>query len=226
MTTARNLLAGLSLSAAVSMPAFAAAPATPSPAAPAATVAAAPVAATTAIDSFKARHGKVVELVKKGATNESLQKEVDQLLNYKSLAETSLGGAARYESKCAPRCAEFETLLSRLIRENYLKRIRSDKKYEMTYVGEEAKVRGTHVTTQVALTRDGKPEVVEVVYVMTETSAGWKVDDIVTDGVSLAKNYKFEFNKILKDKGIDELISRLESKVGELAARPVAPAKK
>lgn len=205
LTNARNLLAGLFLSLAFVAPAS---------------------AADGAMDTFKARHGKVVELVKKGASNEVLQKEVDALLNYKALAETSLGGAARYQSKCAPRCAEFETLLSRLIRENYLKRIRSDKKYELTYQGEEAKTRGTHVTTTIAVTRDGKPEVLEIVYVMEQTPEGWKVNDIITDGVSLAKNYKFEFNKILKDKGIDELISRLDGKVNELAAAPPAPAKK
>lgn len=214
-THARNLLAGLLLSLAFVAPAVAA---------PAAVAVAAPAEAT-AIDTFKARHGKVVELVKNGAGPEALQKEVDQLLNYKALAETSLGGAARYAGKCDPRCPEFEKLLARLIRENYLKRIRSDKKYEMTILGEEVKVRGTHVRTSIALTRDGKPEVVEVVYVMAQTPEGWKVDDIITDGVSLAKNYKFEFNKILKDKGIDELIARLEGKVQELAARPVAPAK-
>jgi len=209
LTTARNLLAGLVLSLASSF------------------VFVAPAgAADGALDTFKARHGKVVELVKKGASNEVLQKEVDALLNYKALAETSLGGPTRYAGKCEPRCAEFETLLARLIRENYLKRIRSDKKYEMTYLGEEAKVRGTHVLTQIAMTRDGKPEVVEVVYAMEQTPAGWQVVDIITDGVSLAKNYRFEFNKILKDKGIDELISRLDSKVSELASRPVAPAKK
>jgi len=205
LTNARNFLAGLVLSLAFVAPA---------------------AAADGALDTFKARHGKVVELVKKGASNDVLQKEVDALLNYKALAETSLGGPARYAGKCAPRCAEFETLLARLIRENYLKRIRSDKKYDLTYLGEEVKTRGTNVLTQIALTRDGKPEVVEVVYVMEQTPEGWKVGDIITDGVSLAKNYKFEFNKILKDKGIDELISRLDSKVSELAARPVAPAKK
>jgi phospholipid transport system substrate-binding protein len=197
LTSARNLLTGILLSLAVVSPA---------------------VAADGALDTFKARHGKVVELVKKGAATEALQKEVDQLLNYKALAETSLGGPARYAGKCAPRCAEFETLLARLIRENYLKRIRSDKKYEMTYLGEEVKARGTHVRTQIAMTRDGKPEVVEVVYVMEQLDGVWRVEDIITDGVSLAKNYKFEFNKIIRDKGIDELISRLENKLVELAA--------
>jgi hypothetical protein len=118
------------------------------------------------MDTFKAKHNKVVELVKKRAEPAALQKEVDDLLDYKALAETSLGGPARYASKCEPRCSEFETLLARLIRENYLKRIRTDKKYDLTYVGEETKPRGTHVITNVSLNRDGKPEVVEVVYVM------------------------------------------------------------
>ena len=97
--------------------------------------------------------------------------------------------------------------------------VRTDKKYELTVVGEDSKVSGdVHVTTNIALTRDGKPEVVEVVYVMHLVGDTYKVQDIVTDGVSLAKNYKFEFNKIIRDKGIDELISRLENKLVELAA--------
>ena len=204
---ARNFLSGLALSALCTL-GFAA---------PAA-------AADGALDTFKARHNKVVELVKKRAEAPLLQKEVDDLLDYKALAENSLGGPARYAGKCEPRCAEFETLLARLIRENYLKRIRTDKKYELTYVGEEQKARSTHVITNISLTRDGKPEVVEVVYVMHQVGAVWKCEDIITDGVSLAKNYKFEFNKILKDKGIGELIARLESKLSELASRPATAA--
>jgi len=175
-------------------------------------------AADGAMDTFKTRHGKVVELVKKRADVATLQKEVDALLDYKALAETSLGGPARYAAKCEPRCAEFEALLTRLIRENYLKRIRTDKKYELAYVGEETKPRGTHVITNVSLSRDGKPEVVEVVYVMHQVNGIWLTEDIITDGISLAKNYKFEFNKILKDKGINELIARLEAKLTELAS--------
>lgn len=214
LTTLRILSACLAFSLAASGP-VAASPGVASPALP-----------TDAEGTFKVRHEKVIQLIKKGVSNEVLQQEVDKLLNYRALAETSLGGAAQYESKCAPRCAEFETVLARLIRENYLKRIRSDKKYEMTYLGEEAKGRATHVRTQIALTRDSNPEIVEIVYVMEQTAEGWKVSDIITDGVSLAKNYRFEFNKVLKDKGIDELISRLESKVDNLAARPATSAKK
>lgn len=177
-------------------------------------------AAASASETFKAQHAKVVELVKQRAEPETLAKEVDALLDYRALAEASLGGPARYAGKCEPRCAEFEVLLARLIRENYLKRIRTDKKYDLTVVSEETKVSGDiHVVTNISLSRDGKPEVVEVVYVMHAVGETFKVQDIITDGVSLAKNYKFEFNKIIREQGIDELIARLESKLVELAAK-------
>ena len=176
-------------------------------------------AAEGALETFQTRHSKVIQLIQERASNDKIQAEVDRLLDYRSLVETSLGGAIRYPGRCEPRCAEFEELLARLIRENYLKRIKTDKKYELAYVGEDKRPLTTRVTTQIKHTKNGKEEVVEVVYVMHKVGDDWKVEDIVTEGVSLAKNYKFEFNKILKDQGIDELIRRLENKLTELAKK-------
>ena len=45
----------------------------------------------------------------------------------------------------------------------------------------------------------------------------WFVRDIITDGVSLSKNYRYEFHKIMRDEGIDGLIARLETKLADLA---------
>ena len=223
---AQTFLSGLALSSLCSFAALGTAHAAevvaPAASAPAATVTAAPISAT---EAFKARHTRVLELVKNKAEPAALQKEVDDLLDYKSLAESSLGGPARYASKCESRCAEFEGLLARLIRENYLKRVRTDKKYEVTYLGETEKLRSTRVTTNVTLSRDGKLETVEVVYVMHQVDGAWKCEDIITDGVSLVKNFRFEFNKILKDKGIGELITRLETKLAELTG-PTTKTKK
>jgi phospholipid transport system substrate-binding protein len=172
-----------------------------------------------AIDAFKTRHSAVIELVKSKAEAAKLQAEVDNLLDYHALAESSLGGPRRFAGKCEPRCDEFEALLTRLIRENYLRRIRTDKEYSLTYAGEEKRPRQSRVITQVKHTKNGKEEVVEVVYVMHRVGDDWKVIDIITEGVSLAKNYKYEFNKILKEKGIDELILRLDTKLTELAKK-------
>ncbi len=215
LNRAHTFLSGLALTSLCMLGLAAPASAADAPAA------VAPVLAQpTATETFKARHIKVVELVKKKADSAALQKEVDELLDYKALAQSSLGGEARYASKCETRCAEFENLLARLIRETYLKHIRSDKKVEINFLGETEKLRSTHVATSVGLSREGKVETVEVVYVMHQVAGTWKCIDIITDGVSLVKNYRFEFNKILKEKGIGELITRLETKLGELGGAP------
>ncbi|MCB9705729.1 MAG: ABC transporter substrate-binding protein [Myxococcales bacterium] len=178
----------------------------------------------SASETFKTRHEAVIKLVKERADAAKIQTEVDNLLDYHALAETSLGGPLRFQNRCAPRCDEFEALLTKLIRENYLKRIRTDKEYELAYGDETRGPRHTRVSTTIKHTKDGKEELVEVVYVMhrADENKEWKVEDIITEGVSLAKNYKYEFNKILKengDKGIDELILRLERKLAELAKK-------
>jgi phospholipid transport system substrate-binding protein len=154
-----------------------------------------------------------------------LQKEVDELLDYKALAETSLGGPARYASKCEPALRRVRGP-ARPPHPRELPQADPDRQEvrpRLRRRGAEAPRHPRH--HQRPLSRDGKPEVVEVVYVMHQTPEGWKVEDIITDGVSLAKNYKFEFNKILKDKGIDELISRLEARSPSLPRAP-RPAKK
>ncbi len=174
-------------------------------------------AADGALDTFKAGHSRVVELVAAKAADAALGREVDQLLDYGALARESLGGEARYAENCAARCAEFEALLTKLIRENYLRRLRNGAGARVEYVGEEARTRGVAVKTTVTLARDGQPEVVAVDYVMHEADGRWRVRDIVTDGVSLARNYKFEFNQILKNGGIDALIARLQARLAELA---------
>jgi phospholipid transport system substrate-binding protein len=176
-------------------------------------------AADGALDTFRAGHDRVTALVAKRAKVDAIEKEVDALLDYKALAQESLGGAARYAERCGARCGEYEALLARLIRENYLRRIRADKGHSISYLGEESRPRGTKVQTSVGYQKDGKDATVEVDYVMHEVDGRWQVRDIVTDGVSLAKNYKYEFNQILKKDGIDGLIGRLESKLAVLAKK-------
>jgi phospholipid transport system substrate-binding protein len=49
-------------------------------------------------------------------------------------------------------------------------------------------------------------------YSMRKTDKGWKVYDIVVEGVSLVLTYRSEFDAIVKQDGIDALIKRLAQK--------------
>lgn len=171
----------------------------------------------SALHEFKRRHDVVMLLVKSKMPEEAIAKEVDALLDYDYLAVQSLGGKNRADRRCETRCDEFDALLTRLIRQNYLKRITQSEDGTVEYVGEEKRARASKVTTKVKFTKDGVEQSITVAYVMHVVDGKWQVRDIITEGVSLAKNYRFEFGKILRDEKIDGLITRLETKLADLA---------
>jgi phospholipid transport system substrate-binding protein len=53
---------------------------------------------------------------------------------------------------------------------------------------------------------------VEIDYAMHKTDEGWKIYDIVVEGVSLVLTYRSEFDAVVKQGGIDGLIKRLAQK--------------
>jgi phospholipid transport system substrate-binding protein len=190
--------------------------------APAALVVTLPTPAAAAADSaamtaFKSRHQAVVKLVKAGAGEKKLEKEVDQLLDYKWLAQAALGGESKYAGACGAKCGEFDGLLTQLIRENYLRLVRKANKHEVVYVGEKTGKSGAvKIDTQITVTKNGRDQVVKVSYVMHQIGGQWQVRDMITDGVSIAKTYRFEFKKVLAKDGIDGILARLRTKLDEI----------
>ncbi len=173
-----------------------------------------------AIDAFKAKHEAVAALVKSGAKNDELQAKVDGLLDYSWIAQAALGGPDRFASVCGERCDLFESLLTQLIRENYLRMIRKADKHPVEYVGQVAGRNGVYkVSTRIKIDKNGRSQTINVDYVMHKDDQGeWSVRDIITDDVSLARTYAYEFNKIAKSSGIDGIITKLQDKLAKLSA--------
>ena len=62
----------------------------------------------------------------------------------------------------------------------------------------------------------GKPVLID--YTMRKADKGWKIYDIVVEGVSLVLTYRSEFDAVVKQDGIDGLIKRLAQKNTPAAA--------
>lgn len=165
------------------------------------------------MESFKASHNAVLDLVHKKAGNAAVEKEVDKWFDYAWIADQAIGS----EKKCEPRCDEYEELLARLIRTNYLKRINQADTGKIDFVGEEIRGKKAKVETTVEFEKDGVKQSLEIAYILHLEGDRWVCRNILTDGVSLERTYRFEFNKILRDEGIDGLILRLENKLAEVA---------
>lgn len=172
-----------------------------------------------AIDAFRKSHAEVTSMVDAKADDAEIQKRVDQLLDYDWIAKAALGGPSKYAEVCGERCDEFEALLTKLIRKNYLKRIEGKDRGQMKVVEEHVREKATKVDTKVTFEdKDGATKTVEVDYVMHKVDGQWHVRDIITEGVSLAKNYKYEINRLYARGGMDQVISTLQKKVDELDA--------
>ena len=172
-----------------------------------------------AIDAFKASHTEVTALVDADADIKDIQAKVDQLLDYDWIAMAALGGPSKYAELCGDRCDEFKALLTTLIRENYLKRIKAKDRGTVEYLGEDVREKATKVDTKVTFQdKEGVTKVVEIDYVMHKIDGKWHVRDVITDGVSLAKNYKYEINRLYAQEGMDVVISTLKKKIDQLDA--------
>jgi len=69
----------------------------------------------------------------------------------------------------------------------------------------------TDVTVRNQYLREGRPPV-PVEYSMRKTSEGWKIYDIVIEGVSLVLTYRAEFEQVTRGSGVEGLIKRLKEK--------------
>jgi phospholipid transport system substrate-binding protein len=67
-------------------------------------------------------------------------------------------------------------------------------------------------------------QVVRVDYKLRKTPEGWKAWDVVIEGVSYVRNYKNDLGAEIDQKGLDEVITRLEKEGLSTRRAPVAKA--
>ena len=115
---------------------------------------------------------------------------------------------------------EFRSMLVR----TYSNAIEAYRGQTMKVMPVRMKPGATEVTVQNQFVRaTGQP--VKVDYSMRKTEKGWKIYDIVAEGVSLVLTYRSEFDVVVKQDGIDGLIKRLAQKNTPAAVGGSSPKK-
>ena len=79
------------------------------------------------------------------------------------------------------------------------------------------------VATVVKVKTQGKTTDAEIVYKLRRAAAKgeakgedrWLVWDVITDEVSLVRNYRTQFHKIITEKSFDELLKKMKAKLAE-----------
>jgi phospholipid transport system substrate-binding protein len=112
----------------------------------------------------------------------------------------------------AQRTALVDTLRA-IVEKNYIAQLRSNLNYEIVYTGEEPQGGDMLVRTVIKAERGGRPVEIPVDYLLHPEAGGWRAYDVVTDEVSILKNYRSQFNRIIAKDGVDGLIRRMKAKL-------------
>jgi phospholipid transport system substrate-binding protein len=161
----------------------------------------------------KGKHTELAELVSKAKSAEDEKKldaAFDAVFDYDALAKATLKDS--WEQRTPTERAEFTTILKDLVRNAYRRNIKKTLGYEIDYKGEEDGEAGKVVRTVAHNTKNNREEPVSIDYVVHQVGGKWLINDIVTEGASLAHTYRNQFRKVIEKKGFDELLKRMKTK--------------
>ncbi len=131
-------------------------------------------------------------------------------IDFEEATRLAVGRAWREASK--EQKGELTTEFRRMLVRTYSSAISA-------YEGQTMKVQPVHmkpgetdVTVHNQYIRPGGGKPVQLDYQMHKTPDGWKIYDIIVEGVSLVLTYRSEFDAVVKQQGVDGLIKRLAEK--------------
>jgi phospholipid transport system substrate-binding protein len=147
---------------------------------------------------------------------EKLRQVIGLRFNYKQMVMRSL--AQNYNDRNDKEREEFTELFKKLLENSYASKIENYQDETINYVDEQVKGKYALVKTQI-VRKDG---VVDVDYKMLKDNGQWLVYDFVIEGVSLIRNYKSQFSKIISTESYAALVSKLSKKIDDLEAKKVS----
>jgi phospholipid transport system substrate-binding protein len=165
---------------------------------------------------IRTKHNKVRAVLRKPDTPkraDELTVLLGEFLDYDRLTRLSLD---KEWNKRSPRERQhFVSLLRQLVERQYQRNMESTLKYKVKWVGTEPIETGVRVKSSARSVKKKRQPPVAIDYSMSPAGKEWKVFDIFTDEVSLVKNYKRQFRRVINEEGWDGLIGRMEKKLNE-----------
>lgn len=168
---------------------------------------------------LRQRNDDVIRILRRDATTDAARTQRSQevtrilsdLLDYEELSRRALG--PHWDQHTEAERREFVDLLRQLVERNYESNLERLLEFEVSYTGETTGSDGTVVRTEARSRTERRQPPVEITYTLHLQGTSWRVFDVVTDGVSLVRNYRNQFNRIITENGWPELIHRMRDRL-------------
>ncbi len=129
-----------------------------------------------------------------------------QLFDFQEMSRRSLGANAR---KYKDRLGEFTPLFVDFLEHTYMGTLEKNGDAKTQYGREILDGENVRINTKVRL-KDGNEYSVD--YKLYLSPAGWRVYDLIVEGISLVNNYRSQFERVLNKKSFDALLQDLREK--------------
>ena len=160
---------------------------------------------------------KVIAIVKdenmqkdKAGRREALRKTIDERFNYRQMVMRSL--AKNWDSRSDQERTKFISLFKSLLENSYASKLEAYRDEKIKYTGEVVKGKYALVKTEVV-----RPSsTIGVDYKLIQENGDWLVYDFVIEGVSMIRNYRSQFTKIIRKDSYETLVQKLSDKINKL----------
>ena len=146
----------------------------------------------------------------KEARRQALREVIDQRFNYHQMVRRAL--AKNWRDRSDQERQEFTGLFKKLLENSYASKLESYSDETINYTDEVIKGKYALVKTEVVR----KANTIAVDYKLIYGDGVWKIYDFVIEGVSMVRNYRSQFSKIIRKDSYEALVRRLTDKVNDL----------
>tara|TARA_B100000959_G_scaffold152880_1_gene160192 strand:- start:1619 stop:2269 length:651 start_codon:yes stop_codon:yes gene_type:complete len=148
---------------------------------------------------------------KKPQRRQLIREVVSKKFSYYEMSRRSL--AKHWKKRTPKEKKEFMSLFGKLLENSYANKIESYTDEKIIYVKELVKGNVALVKTIIQKNDDAIP----VDYKLIKADNDWKIYDFIVEGVSMIRNYRTQFKKIIHKSSYEELVSKLKKKVDNIS---------
>ncbi len=140
-----------------------------------------------------------------------LEKVIGQRFDYEEMGKRTL--AAHWKKMNRSQQEEFVKLFQSFLSNSYAGNIDGYSGEKIKYVKERHKGNFAEVQTKVVSSNTALP----LDYRLLKKNGEYRVYDVIIDGVSLVKNYRGQFSRIIKSSSYDGLLEKLRTKTNQFS---------
>jgi phospholipid transport system substrate-binding protein len=143
-----------------------------------------------------------------------LRESIENDFDFTEMSRSALG--YNWRSLTPEQRSHFTQLFTAFIEDAYLSKIQDYSGQKVQFQGQTPLGTGyTQINTAI-VQPDKSP--IQVNYLLLQKGDSWKVYDVTVDAISIIANYRNQFNRVINEKGFDQLLADLQAKQQELAS--------